>query len=79
MLHQVIRDPVSQCQFYVPEILQNPKLIERGTKIHPLLILLSVLGGIGTFGFMGLLIGPLVLSFLLALLSIYPTIFKRST
>ena len=57
----------------------RPKLIERGTKIHPLLILLSVLGGISTFGFMGFLIGPLVLSFLFALLSIYPTIVaKRS-
>ncbi|MBI5913124.1 AI-2E family transporter [Candidatus Azambacteria bacterium] len=47
------------------------KLIGRGTRLHPLLILFSVLGGLSFFGATGFLIGPLVLSLLFALLDIY--------
>lgn len=51
--------------------LLSPKLIQRGTKIHPILILFSVLGGLSFFGPAGFLIGPLLLSLFFALLSIY--------
>lgn len=49
----------------------RPKIISRGTGMHPLLVLLSVLGGISVFGTYGLLIGPLLLSFLFALTDLY--------
>ncbi len=49
----------------------GPKLIGRGMQIHPLIVLLSVLGGIAFFGPVGLLIGPLTVSFLFALLEIH--------
>lgn len=49
----------------------SPIIIERGIKVHPLLILLSVLGGIGFFGPIGFILGPLVLSFLAVLINIY--------
>lgn len=49
----------------------TPKLIQRGTRIHPILILFSVLGGLSFFGPAGFLIGPLLLSLFFALLSIY--------
>lgn len=49
----------------------TPKLIERGIRIHPLLILFSVLGGLSFFGPVGFLIGPFILSLLFALLDIY--------
>lgn len=52
----------------------RPYLIERGIKIHPLLILLSVLGGIQFFGPIGFIAGPLVLSLLFTLLNIYSTL-----
>ena len=52
-----------------------PKLIERGIKIHPLLILFSVLGGLAFFGPIGFLAGPLILSLLFALLEMYQTQF----
>ncbi|MEK9175453.1 MAG: AI-2E family transporter [Patescibacteria group bacterium] len=52
----------------------GPNLIEHGTKIHPMPILFSVIGGLFLFGPMGFLLGPLALSFLLALLDMYPTI-----
>lgn len=50
----------------------GPKLIERNIRIHPFLILLSVLGGIGFFGPIGFLAGPLFLALLFALIKIYP-------
>ncbi len=56
----------------------GPKFVERGIKIHPLLILLSALGGIGFFGTIGFLLGPLTLSFLFALLDIYKTILVKN-
>ena len=49
----------------------TPKLIARGTRLHPLLILFSVLGGLSLFGPSGFLIGPLLLSLFFALLDIY--------
>lgn len=52
----------------------RPKLIENGIKMHPFLILLSVFGGIEYFGPIGFLVGPVVLSLLVALLEIYPLI-----
>jgi predicted PurR-regulated permease PerM len=53
-----------------------PNLINRGIKIHPMLILISVLGGILLFGPIGFLLGPLVLALFFALLDIYPLIVK---
>lgn len=57
--------------------LLGPKLIGRGTELHPLLILLSVLGGVVFFGPVGLLLGPIILSLLFALLDIYYHIINR--
>ena len=50
--------------------LLGPKLIGRGMKLHPLLILLSVLGGIVYFGPIGILLGPIIISLLFVLLDI---------
>jgi len=55
----------------------GPKLASYGMRLHPFLILLSVLGGIGFFGPLGFLLGPLVLSLLFALLEIYLAISKE--
>lgn len=51
--------------------LLGPKLIGKGMQIHPLLVLLAVIGGLMFFGPVGIFLGPLSLSFLFALLSIY--------
>jgi predicted PurR-regulated permease PerM len=55
-----------------------PTLIKRGIAIHPFLILLSVLGGIGVFGPIGFVAGPLILACLVALVEMYPLIIKQS-
>jgi predicted PurR-regulated permease PerM len=57
--------------------LLGPKLVERGIKIHPFLILLSILGGIGFFGPLGFLLGPLILSLFFTLIEIYFLIRKE--
>lgn len=49
----------------------GPKLIGKNLQLHPLFVLLSILGGIIIFGPIGLFLGPLVISLLFALLSIY--------
>jgi predicted PurR-regulated permease PerM len=56
---------------FVEDVLR-PRLIGRRAKIHPLLMLFAVLGGLSFFGPIGLLLGPLALSLLLTLLEIYP-------
>lgn len=54
----------------------SPKLVGKGMKLHPLLVFLSVLGGLAFFGPLGFLLGPLTTGVLLALLDIYFSIRK---
>lgn len=54
-----------------------PQFIKRGARIHPFLILLSVLGGLSLMGPIGFLAGPLVLSVLFALFDIYAVLILK--
>ncbi len=49
----------------------GPTLVGKGIKLHPLLVLLSVLGGLAFFGPIGFLLGPLTLSFVITLFDTY--------
>ncbi len=49
----------------------KPKLISAKANIHPILVLLGVLGGLNLFGFMGLVIGPIMLALLMTFVEIY--------
>lgn len=49
----------------------GPKLMAAGVRIHPLIMMLAVLGGIGLFGPIGILLGPILIALLYALLDIY--------
>ncbi len=51
-----------------------PYFYSRGVQIHPVLILISVLGGLLTFGPLGFLYGPLILSLFFTLLEMYQPI-----
>lgn len=57
--------------------LLRPRLLSRGINIHPLLILLSVIGGLSFFGPLGFILGPLVVSLLFALLDIYEVVISK--
>jgi predicted PurR-regulated permease PerM len=43
-------------------------------KVHPLVVLFSILGGVEVFGIIGFLVGPVVVSALIALTKIYPSV-----
>ncbi|MFA6397856.1 MAG: AI-2E family transporter [Candidatus Paceibacterota bacterium] len=48
-----------------------PKIIGKGIKLNPFIILLSVLGGISFFGPIGFLLGPIIISLLVCFIEIY--------
>ena len=50
--------------------LLGPRLMGKGMQIHPLIVLLSVFGGLAFFGPAGIFLGPLCASLLFALISI---------
>ncbi|MFA6076770.1 MAG: AI-2E family transporter [Candidatus Paceibacterota bacterium] len=57
----------------------GPIIVGKKMKISSLLILFSVLGGISLLGPVGILVGPLTVSLLYTLISIYRNEFKQNT
>jgi predicted PurR-regulated permease PerM len=49
----------------------RPKLVGSRMTMHPLLVFLSMFGGLAVFGMMGLLVGPLIASIFMAMVRIY--------
>jgi predicted PurR-regulated permease PerM len=49
----------------------RPRLVSGRTKVHPVLILIGVLGGLKIFGFIGMLVGPLILALFVAFIKFY--------
>jgi predicted PurR-regulated permease PerM len=49
----------------------RPGIVGSKGKVHPALVLLGVLGGLELFGFLGIIIGPLILSILTIFLDLY--------
>lgn len=62
----------------IMEAYLRPRLLSGKEKVHPMLMLFAVLGGLSFFGPIGLLLGPLALCLLLTLLESYP-LFARSS
>jgi predicted PurR-regulated permease PerM len=54
----------------------RPRLVSGRTSIHPVLILVGVLGGLRLFGFVGMLVGPLVLALLIAFVKFYEQVYQ---
>jgi predicted PurR-regulated permease PerM len=51
--------------------LIKPLLIRRGLELHGAIVFFSLIGGLAAFGGIGVIVGPLVVAFFLALLRIY--------
>ena len=49
----------------------RPKLCGSRMALHPLLVFLSMFGGVAVFGMMGMLVGPLIASLFMAMVRIY--------
>ena len=56
--------------------LVKPLLIRRGTEINTLWLFFGVMGGIGVFGFLGMILGPLLITVLFTLIEIYKVEFR---
>lgn len=54
----------------------RPKLVPKEAELHPLLVLIGVLGGIQVFGFLGIVYGPVIMIFLMTTLEIYQRYYK---
>jgi len=57
--------------------LLEPIVIGRDSGLHELLVFFSMLGGIGLFGVMGFIIGPVIAALFLTLLEIYGKEFNK--
>ena len=51
----------------------KPILVGERAKVHPILILVGVLGGLIAFGFIGIILGPLILAMMQKVIEIYAT------
>jgi len=51
--------------------LLRPRLVGKDARMHDLLILFSTIGGIGLFGLMGFIVGPILAALLLTLLELF--------
>jgi predicted PurR-regulated permease PerM len=49
----------------------KPKIIGDKGGLHPVLVLLGVVGGLSLFGFIGIIIGPIILAMLVSFIDIY--------
>lgn len=55
------------------ELILKPKIIGERASVHPMIILIGILGGITYFGIGGFILGPIILSVLVKLISFYET------
>ena len=58
------------------EYLLKPKLVGQKVKMHTLLVILSILGGLKVFGILGIIYGPLIATAFLTLTEIYRTSYE---
>lgn len=49
----------------------GPRVLGHSTKVHPLLMLIAVLGGVSVFGFLGFLLGPILMAIFVAMVDMY--------
>lgn len=53
------------------DLIIRPAVFRRYAQIHPLVTLIGAIGGVGYFGLLGILIGPLAISYFFELIRIY--------
>jgi predicted PurR-regulated permease PerM len=57
------------------DYLARITLMKKIGDVHPLITILGVIVGLGLFGFMGFIFGPLLLSYLILMIKIYTSEF----
>ena len=56
----------------------NDRLVKIPAKINELLIFFSMIAGISTFGFWGLILGPAIVTFFISTIKLYTLLKERS-
>ncbi|PIE59342.1 MAG: AI-2E family transporter [Desulfobulbus propionicus] len=56
--------------------LVRPRLVGKDTEMHELFVLFSTLGGIGMFGLLGIIIGPIIAALFITLWEMYGKVFQ---
>jgi predicted PurR-regulated permease PerM len=59
------------------EYLLKPRIVGQQVQMHTLLVFLSIMGGLSSFGFMGIIYGPLIITAFLTLAEIYMTSYDK--
>lgn len=59
------------------EYFVKPKLVGDRVKMHTLVVFLAIMGGLKLFGIMGIVYGPLVMTFFLTLTDIYHSSYQK--
>ncbi len=59
------------------EYIVKPKMVGEQVKMHTLLVFLSIIGGLGVYGVLGIIYGPLIMTAFLTLSDIYITKYDR--
>lgn len=55
----------------------RPLILKGRSDMHPLVSLVAIFGGIGLFGIVGVLLGPIIVAVLISLLQIWPAVADR--
>lgn len=67
----------SACVGLIDNVL-SAKLISSKVRLHPLLVIFAILGGVVSFGVFGVLLGPILMAIFVALVEIYRTDIKKN-
>jgi predicted PurR-regulated permease PerM len=59
------------------DTILRPMLMRRAAQVSPFFIFLAILGGLHAFGALGIIYGPLILTFLMVMLKIYSEEYKE--
>lgn len=59
------------------EYIFKPSFVGKQVQMHTLLVFLSIMGGLASFGFMGIIYGPLIITAFLTLADIYMTSYDK--
>ncbi len=58
------------------EYIFKPRVVGNRARVHPLIVFFSIIGGLKTFGILGIIYGPLIATFFLTLADIYFSSFQ---
>lgn len=80
ILYSVIVISIIADTFIKPLIIKwiNKKIVKVPTSINELLIFFSIIAGLATFGFWGMILGPALTSFFIAIIRLYGELYKSS-